>query len=79
MRRDKGERRFCTTCVNGFHWLWNAQSQLVKLRSSSYELCCLWMRFGRGEANESLRGKWSLRQSTMAAIAPSAGRKALIP
>ncbi|WP_155728035.1 hypothetical protein [Prochlorococcus marinus] len=79
VRRDKGERCFCTACVNGCHWLWNAQSQLVKLRPSSYEWFCLWLRFGRGEANESLRGTWSPRQSTMAAIAPSAGRKALIP
>ena len=72
--RENGERRFYTACVNGFHWRWNAQSQLVKLRSSSYELFSLWVRFGRGEANESLRGKWSPRQSTMATITPSAGR-----
>ena len=61
-------------CVNGFHWPWNAQSQLVKLRSSSYELFWLWVRFGRGEANESLRGTWSPRQSTMATVTPSVGR-----
>ncbi|WP_152562363.1 MULTISPECIES: hypothetical protein [unclassified Prochlorococcus] len=25
--RENGERRFCTTCVNGFHWRWNGKSQ----------------------------------------------------